>query len=104
MALAPVGERHIFFDVVGNRAHADLIAQVTDGDIRHTVGAQLFPQHIAAGLQGGHVQPDGIVTDPQGVRAAGFDRDDCRWLAGSQLGSLSRGVSQVFGKGRDPHA
>ena len=39
-----------FFDVVGNRAHADLIAQVTDGDIRHTVGAQLFPQHIAAGL------------------------------------------------------
>ena len=52
--------------MVGNRAHADLIAQVTDGDIRHTVGAQLFPQHIAAGLQGGHVQPDGIVTDPQG--------------------------------------
>jgi len=104
LALALRCEGHVLFDMLGNRAHADLIAQVADGDVRHAVGTQDIPQNIAAGLQGGHIQTNGIVADAHRIRAAGFHRDDRRRLAGGQLVSLGRGGGDVLRKGDDAHA
>ena len=57
---ALVGEGHVLFDVVGDRAHADLVAQIADGDIRHALRAQLVPERLALGLHLGHILPTAL--------------------------------------------
>ena len=79
LAFAGGGEGHIFFNVLPNGAHADLIAQIADGHIGHAAGAQFVPQHIAFGFQCGHILAHRIVVNTLGVAAAGFHRDHRCW-------------------------
>ena len=55
-----------------NRAHADLVAQIADGDIRHALRAQQVPERLALGLHLGHILADGVVVNAPRVRAAGL--------------------------------
>ena len=67
-----IGKRYILADMRRNRPHANLVAEITDGDIRHTLRAQQVPERLALGLQLRHIHTHGIVVYALRVGTAGL--------------------------------
>ena len=91
--------------MVGDPAHADLIAQIADGNGRNRQLTQFRPEQVGLGFQRGDVPAARVVVNAQLVRARRFDGDRRGGRSMSeQLIDGGGRLRQIFREADDAHA